>query len=229
MYEYKAVVPIGVHCGPVTRDKQIVCWEDASEWPEFSAKHIFSVCYRPDKEAIHVCDVYTEEQAQKLVSLLNALQYGMTEKVVHFNKWLFDNNLVPNSSFLWFNHTLNREEVCFHELKDLFEVFDTNNPGIKEETPIGLLNKKENQFPNGFASWMETHHEIVGAIAIDQNNVNIHIPKSPIVADRYESEGTEGIYKLAEELTNKFELLHKGEILADYFETIESFIQTELY
>ena len=49
----------------------------------------------------------------------------MVEKVVDFNKWLFDNNIVPNSSFLWFDHTLSNKEVCFYELKDLFEAFDS--------------------------------------------------------------------------------------------------------
>lgn len=63
----------------------------------------------------------------------------MTEKIVAFNKWLFDNKIVPNSSFLWFDYTLSRDEVCFYELEDLFNAYDSGK--TIEEFKIEQRNK----------------------------------------------------------------------------------------
>ena len=85
---------------------------------------------------------------------------------------------------------------------------------------------KEKSFPNGFASWMETHHEIVSAIAIDLNRCT---PWSKRLLEISESQGTGGIYELAEELTDKFEKKYEGkEWDGDFFDVIEVFIDKEL-
>lgn len=78
-------------------------------------------------------------------------------------------------------------------------------------------------FPNGFTSWIETHHEIVNAIAIQQQ---LEIGLSYQVACQ---RGTGGLYELAEALTDKFETIHKDtEWDGEFYETIEEFLTEEL-
>ena len=62
------------------------------------------------------------------------------------------------------------------------------------------------KFPNGFTSWMETHHEVVSTIYYN------------LLDDRYtglaceinDTQAQRGLYKLAETLTDKFENKYKG-------------------
>ena len=78
------------------------------------------------------------------------------------------------------------------------------------------------EFPNGFASWQETHYEVVAAItsiALDNDN------KDNLVYKTYREDGLGGLYELAEELTDEFELLNKGrEWDGEFFEEIEGFL-----
>lgn len=76
-------------------------------------------------------------------------------------------------------------------------------------------------FPNGFASWMETHYEIVAAFYCD--------PKSKRLEQLENHKGRGGLYELAEELTDKFEKLHEGWVWdGDYYDTLEEFLNIEL-
>lgn len=80
-------------------------------------------------------------------------------------------------------------------------------------------------FINGKQSWQETHFEVVSAISY------ISRLDSPygIVADRLEEAGTGGLYELAEELTDEFEVLNQGrEWGGEFFEEIEDFINEKL-
>jgi hypothetical protein len=85
--------------------------------------------------------------------------------------------------------------------------------------------KTDKDFPNGLTSWIQTHHEIVVMITLvlhkdDRNN--------PLVSE-YEARGTGGMYELAEDLTNKFEELHKDrEWDGEFFEEIEFFFDQEI-
>jgi hypothetical protein len=85
------------------------------------------------------------------------------------------------------------------------------------------------RMPNGFESWMETHHEVVTEInkALPSDSVP---ENSNVAIRRAEAQGTGGIYELAEELTTKFETLNKGrEWDGEFYEEIESFCTKELY
>jgi len=79
--------------------------------------------------------------------------------------------------------------------------------------------------PNGIESWVETHYEIVQAITIEW------MKDEPIgvVKDRHEAQGHGGLYELAEELTDKFELQNEDNWDGDFFDEIEIFIQQNLY
>lgn len=83
------------------------------------------------------------------------------------------------------------------------------------------------QFPNGFASWQETHYEVVSEITtqlmlyFEQNLCNA-------VGERYEAQGRGGMYELAEELTDEFELLNKGRDWdGEFFDELESFLSSK--
>jgi hypothetical protein len=80
-------------------------------------------------------------------------------------------------------------------------------------------------FPNGFTSWVETHHEIVSAVERmrDQDEMPEGILKIQ------ESRGTGGFYELCEDLTNEFEKLNEGrEWDGEFFEEIEDFINLKI-
>jgi len=79
-------------------------------------------------------------------------------------------------------------------------------------------------FPNGFASWQETHYEVVQAITIE-----LTADKRGLVAQRHEAQGHGGLYALAEELTDEFEAIHEGhEWDGEFFETIEEWLNEKL-
>lgn len=82
----------------------------------------------------------------------------------------------------------------------------------------------ESKFPNGLTSYLETYYEIVDSIRI-----YLEYSKINKVGKIYESQGRGGLYELAEELTDKFELLNKDrEWDGDFFDEIEKFINEEL-
>ena len=85
----------------------------------------------------------------------------------------------------------------------------------------------EKQFPNGFTSWQETHYEVVSFLTleleIEGNRFNIVLGE--LVSDK----GICHLYELAENLTDKFEVLNFGrEWDGEFFEELESFIIQEL-
>lgn len=86
--------------------------------------------------------------------------------------------------------------------------------------------KAKNKFPNGFESWMETHHEIVMAIALELEKPENK--QSTVIRHRYDAEGSTGMYSLGKELTNKFEKQNKGrEWDGEFIEAIEEFLEQE--
>jgi hypothetical protein len=81
--------------------------------------------------------------------------------------------------------------------------------------------KTNKEFPNGFELWIETYHEISKYIAmqlIDEDGEGQ-------ISVRHDEQGTGGIYELAEEWTDEFELLNKGVMWeSNYFESIDKFL-----
>lgn len=86
----------------------------------------------------------------------------------------------------------------------------------------------EEKFPNGIENYLETHFEIVQAITLEYMNPE---PRGR-VQEEHDERGHGGLYMLAEELTDKFEQQYRnvqwGEDL-DWFDTLEVFIENELY
>lgn len=79
------------------------------------------------------------------------------------------------------------------------------------------------KLPNGFASWQETHYEIVSMLTVACVNEN------SIITEFNEKHGTGGLYELAEEWTFKFEKQTKGrEWDGEFFEEIEAFFDEQL-
>lgn len=76
-------------------------------------------------------------------------------------------------------------------------------------------------FPNGFASWMETHHEVVEFITLNADNGEVH--------RRRQLQGIGGIYELAEKWTDEFEKLHEGRQWdGEYFDEVEEFLASKI-
>lgn len=84
-------------------------------------------------------------------------------------------------------------------------------------------------FPNGFTSWIETHHEVVAYIT-RQLELNDYMTSGTIVRNSYESNGTGGLYELAEDWTNEFETVNKDRDWdGDFFDEIEIFLNKKNY
>lgn len=81
------------------------------------------------------------------------------------------------------------------------------------------------EFPNGFDSWYETHHEVVSFLTLEYERDSV----TSRVAEFYERNGTGGMYELARELTDEFETLNKGrEWDGEFFEEIEFFLTQKI-
>lgn len=107
-----------------------------------------------------------------------------------------------------------QEEVEYEKISDLnirarFDNYD--GYGVDEESAFAdLLNNMpigpevvENQFPNGFTSWYETHYV-----------VSIHLFETvdtvgTIAFEQVAKQGIGGLWELSCELTDEFELLNK--------------------
>lgn len=78
------------------------------------------------------------------------------------------------------------------------------------------------EFPNGFGSWQETHYEIVAAITYEIAHDDIN---DNLIYKTLRENGHGGLYELAEDLTDEFELLNKDrEWDGEFFEEIERFL-----
>jgi len=76
-------------------------------------------------------------------------------------------------------------------------------------------------FPNGFASWHQTHYEVVQWIQHELRKDN----PSGVIGDDYERHGTGAMYELACEWTDEFEELNAGrEWDGEFFDEIEAFV-----
>jgi hypothetical protein len=80
----------------------------------------------------------------------------------------------------------------------------------------------DKKFPNGFNSWQETHFEIVEAIIKNEES-------SERIKKINSESGRGGLYELAEELTDKLEKKYEHHLWdGDFFDCVETFIETEL-
>lgn len=83
----------------------------------------------------------------------------------------------------------------------------------------------EKQFPNGFTSWAETHHEIVSAVT--EIMLTDHLPTA--LEEIQLSQGTGGIYEFCIDLADEFEELNRGrEWDGEFFDEIEAFINQKI-
>ena len=81
------------------------------------------------------------------------------------------------------------------------------------------------EFPNGFDSWYETHHEVVSFLTLEYERDSV----TSKVAEFNGRYGTGGMYELARKLTDEFETLNKDrEWDGEFFEEIESFLMQKI-
>lgn len=82
-------------------------------------------------------------------------------------------------------------------------------------------------FPNGFQSWMETHYQIASSIERAVDN-----PTPNVATSVRDDHGLCGLWELSDNLTDLFEEKHKDQYPTwdlDYFDTMEEFIENELF
>lgn len=63
------------------------------------------------------------------------------EKSIGFNRWLFDNKLAPNSSFLWFRYDYSRDDVRFYKIEQLYEAYISDIHFSQFEKAVALNNQ----------------------------------------------------------------------------------------
>jgi hypothetical protein len=81
------------------------------------------------------------------------------------------------------------------------------------------------EFPNGFASWQETHYEVVAAITNEIAYDHYSEFRDDLIRITLREKGHGGLYELANDLTDEFELLNKGrEWDGEFFDEIERFL-----
>jgi hypothetical protein len=82
-------------------------------------------------------------------------------------------------------------------------------------------------FPNGFDSWQKTHFEVVEVLVYMRNLEEDKRPKN--FAEAVDQSATEEMYRLALDLTNKFEEQSKGKKRErSLFDEIEDFVWSEV-
>ena len=84
-----------------------------------------------------------------------------------------------------------------------------------------ILNEQQaEQFPNGFTSWYETHHEIVEYIQRTADD------ETGMVHKTREGQGIGALYEMGQELTDEFEKLHAGrEWDGEFLDEVEIFLK----
>jgi hypothetical protein len=82
------------------------------------------------------------------------------------------------------------------------------------------------EFLNGFASWQETHYEVVAAITTElMADYEYNEFRDDLIRITLREKGHGGLYELANDLTDEFELLNKGrEWDGEFFDEIERFL-----
>lgn len=89
-----------------------------------------------------------------------------------------------------------------------------------------MAEKETIEFPNGFASFIETYHELTVWLTICLDSEDY-----PNLTKFYQINGLGGFWGLTQNLAFKFETLYEGEEWGtdkDYFETLDSFFKEEL-
>lgn len=82
-------------------------------------------------------------------------------------------------------------------------------------------------FPNGFDSWQKTHFEVVEVLVYMRDLEEDKRPKN--FAEAVDQSATEEMYRLALDLTNKYEEQTKGKKRErSLFDEIEEFVWSEV-
>ena len=81
-------------------------------------------------------------------------------------------------------------------------------------------------FPNGFESWQETHYEVVAAITTELISYDEYSNfNHQLIGTTLQEKGHGGLYELANDLTDEFELKNQDrEWDGEFFDEIERFL-----
>jgi hypothetical protein len=97
-----------------------------------------------------------------------------------------------------------------------------SHDGLINDELMDTLNEAADQASVDFASWHQTHYEIVQWI---QHELRKDKP-SGVIGEDYERHGTPAMYNLAKQWTDKFEELHRGrEWDCEFWDEVEAFVK----
>lgn len=115
--------------------------------------------------------------------------------------------------------------TLYHAKFDGNKFFISINDEWVEATSIDFDLLPDNNWPNGFTSWIETYYEVVSRINYIQATNSV----SSVIEEIQEHHGRGGLYGLAERLTDEFEEIHRGRQWdGEYIDTIEEFLNRQL-
>lgn len=71
----------------------------------------------------HMTPTGEAKPGQRADNIVSAMDEFAKEDAMSFMKWTFDHKWVPNSSFLWWNTELPREDVRVHKLEEIYKAY----------------------------------------------------------------------------------------------------------
>lgn len=114
-------------------------------------------------------------------------------------------------------HDVNGGVQCVADLPD-----QKSAQNLYDLIEKAVKNKADDRFPNGLQKWKETYFEVVAYLSATRNEPN------SMASNVGYTGGTTALYDLAEELTDKFERLHKGrEWDGEFWDEIEAWLKSE--
>lgn len=117
-------------------------------------------------------------------------------------------------------------EILYHGFWLSAESIDWDFFDITNYTNDDVLMRNGKRFPNGFRSWMETHHEVVTMISyvLDKWKGSDEDIEGSKCLELYSQGGSTEMYDYAEQLTDEFEALNEGRKWdGEFFDEVDSF------
>lgn len=158
-----------------------------------------------------ICDfIYSDGTIQPVSEdlVIRKIPVSMCKKIISTNDLdiLFE-------KFRW---QLNKKDQLENDSRALFDA-------IKDDLKA-YDDKQQKIFINGFASWMETHHEVCEFIGYRLKESELLYTEN-VINETESTQGTGGLYTLAEQWTDEFEKLNEGRVWdGEFFNEIGNFL-----
>lgn len=168
------------------------------------------------KNKAKICDfIYSDGTIQPVSEdlVIRKIPASMCKKIISTN-----NLNILFEKFRWQLYTKDQLEndprALFDAIKDDLKAYDDKQQNETEQK----------EFVNGFYSWMETHHEVCEFIGYRLKESELLYTENVII-ETSSSQGSGGLYTLAEQWTDEFEKLNEGRVWdGEFFNEIGNFL-----